>query len=110
MERVKRRRRGQECVEGGERGEEALLLRGPREGFGVLPALAALSNAERPIEQVAHVGEDRDGAAAGAVEVGKVGGRVFEGARGAVGQVANVWRRVRVFRPWEKYSSEASIR
>ena len=71
-------------IESGECGEEALLFRGPVEGLRVLPALIALGNGERPMEQVAHVGEDLDGAAAGAVEVGEGGGRVFKGAGGAV--------------------------
>lgn len=73
-------------VECGESGEEALLLLGPGEGLRIVPGGVALSHGEAPMEEVAHVGEDLDGAAASIVEVGEGGGGVFQGARGAVSQ------------------------
>jgi len=45
-----------------------------------------MRHGERPIEQIAHVGKDLDGAAASAVEVSERRGRVFEGSRGAIGE------------------------
>ena len=62
---------GQVRVEGGKGGEEALLLRGPGERLRVMPALVALGDRKRPIEEVAYVGEDLNGAAAGAIIICK---------------------------------------
>ena len=43
-------------------------------------------DAERPVEQVAHVGQNLHRQAAGAVKTGKVAGCAFQRAGGAVGQ------------------------
>jgi len=74
------------CIEGGEGGEETLLLLRPCEGLGVVPGGVALGHGERPVKEVAHVGEDLDGTAAGTVKVGEGAGGVFQGANGAIGQ------------------------
>ena len=76
----------QVLVEGAERGEEPLLLFGPGERLGIVPGGFALRHGERPVEEIAHVGEDLDGAAAGAVEVGEGLRGVLDGSRGAVGE------------------------
>ena len=73
-------------IEGLQSGEETLLLAGPIEGLGVVPALISLGDAESPVKQIAHVGEDLRGLAAGAIEGCKRFRRVLEGACGAVGQ------------------------
>ena len=73
-------------IEGGEGGEETLLLLGPGEELRVVPGRVSLGHGERPVEEVAHVSEDLHGTAAGAVEVGEGIGGVFQGANGAIGQ------------------------
>jgi len=77
---------GEERVKGCEGSEEALLLRGPGERLRVMPALAALGDGECPIEEVSHVGEDLDGAAARAIIIGERRGSVLNRAVCAVGE------------------------
>ena len=54
-------------------------------GWRGLPALLADGRAQRPVEEVAHVGQNLHGHASGAVKSGKVVGRAFQGAGGPVG-------------------------
>jgi len=92
--RMDRLVRCQRVIEGTQGSEEPHLLLGPRERVRVVPALMALGDAECPVEQVAHVGQDFDWlAASGAGEGGKVVRSAGEGSRGAVATVARVWRR-----------------
>lgn len=72
-------------IEGGERGEKLLLLFGPGERLGVVPRGFALRHGKRPVEEIAHVGEDLD-RETGTVEFGEGHGGVFEGSRGAIGE------------------------
>jgi len=51
-----------------------------------MPGGASLGHGERPVKEVAHVGEDLHGTAAGAVEVGEGAGGVFQRANGTIGQ------------------------
>jgi len=69
--RLDGRGRGEVGVEGGESGEETLLLLRPGEELRVVPGGVSLGHGERPVKEVAHVGEDLHWAAAGTVEVGE---------------------------------------
>ena len=51
-----------------------------------MPGGFALRHGERPVKEIAHVGEDLDGAAACAVEVGEGFRGILEGPGGAVGK------------------------
>jgi hypothetical protein len=84
--RIERSGRSEECVKGRECVEEALLLRGPGERLGVVPTLVALGDGECPMEQIAHVGEDLNGTAAGSAEIGEGGGRILNSACSAVSE------------------------
>ena len=60
--------RGEAGVEGRKRGEEALHFLWPRERFRIVPGLFAAREAQAPIHQIAHMGEDlfrRPGAGSG---------------------------------------------
>ena len=69
--RLDGRGRGEVGIEGGESGEETLLLLRPGEELRVVPGGVSLGHGERPVKEVAHVGEDLHGTATGAVEVGE---------------------------------------
>jgi len=84
--RLDRRGGGEVSVECGESSEESLLLLRPGEELRVVPGGVSLGHGERPVKEVAHMGEDLDGTAAGAVEVGEGVGRVFQGADSAISQ------------------------
>ena len=54
-------------------------------GWVVVPALLPHGHAQRPVKEVAHVGQNLHGQASGAGKSGKVVGRAFQGAGGPVG-------------------------
>jgi len=82
---AQRRIGGQKGVQGLERLEEAALFLGPGARLGGLPALLPNGRAQRPVEEVAHVGQNLHGQAAGGVKTGKVIGSAFQGSGGPVG-------------------------
>ena len=73
-------------IEGAEGGEKSLLLFGPCEGLGIVPGGSSLHHGERPVEQIAHVGDDLNGVAAGAVKVGEGLRGIFKSSRSAVSE------------------------
>ena len=81
---VERRVGGQESIQGLQRLKEAALLFGPRARLCGLPAILPDGRAQRPVKEVAHMGQNLHGKAAGAVKSGKVIGGAFEGACGSV--------------------------
>jgi len=82
---VERRIGSEESVQGLQRLKEAALLFGPRTRLRGLPAILPNGRAERPIKEVAHVGQNLHGETARAVKSGKVIGSAFEGAGGPIG-------------------------
>jgi len=77
---------GEEIVEGLESAKEAALFFRPHARLGGVPLFVAERDAERPIEQVAHVSENLDWSAASAGKAGEVVGGCFKGARRAVSE------------------------
>ena len=77
---------GKIAIEGLERGEKALHFFGPGKRLRGVPAWLPLSHSERPVEEVAHVGQDLDRGAAASAKQRKIIRGAFEGARGAIGQ------------------------
>lgn len=71
-------------IEGAKRGEKPLLFGGPRKRLGVVPGGTSLHHGNRPVEEVAHMRQDLDGAAARTVEIGEALRGVFKSPRGAV--------------------------
>jgi len=71
---------GQVLIEGAERGEKTVAALRARRGTRSCARRFALRHGERPVKEIAHVGEDLDGAAACAIEVGE-GLRAFSMAR-----------------------------
>jgi len=76
--------RGNIAVKLLERRKETALLLGPRQRLRVLPALAALSHAQRPVEQVPHVRQNLGRRAPRAVKTGKALRSTFQGTSGPV--------------------------
>jgi len=83
---VQRRIGSQEGVKSLERLKEAMLLVGPSERLRGAPALFPNGRTQRPVNQVAHVGQNLHGETAGAVESGEVLGRAIESADSSIGQ------------------------
>jgi len=73
-------------IEGLESSEEAGFLLGPREWRRVVPTLSPLHRAERPVEQIAHVGENLDGLTATTIEGREAIRCAVKGASGSVGE------------------------
>jgi hypothetical protein len=71
-------------VEGLESSEEACFFFGPSERGRVVPALASLHRAQRPVKQVAHMRKDFDRLASATIKSGEAVGRAIQGAGGAV--------------------------
>jgi len=65
---VKRSVRSEVAIQGLKSGEEARLFFRPRQWSGVVPALSSLHRAERPVEEVTHVGKDLKGLATAPIE------------------------------------------
>jgi len=63
-----------------------MLLVGPGERLGDMPALLADGRAERPVEQISHVGENLHRHAAGFGKTGKVIGRAIQGPCRPIGE------------------------
>jgi len=83
---VQRRIGSQEGVKSLERLEEAMLLVSPGERLGGVPALLPNGRTQRPVKEVAHVGQNLHGETAGAVESGEVIGSAVQGADSSIGQ------------------------
>ena len=80
---------GEVVVEGFQGSEKADFFIRPRARWGIVPALTSLHRAERPIEQITHVGEDLNGLATAAFEGEKTIGSMVKSARGAIGDSGN---------------------
>jgi len=83
---VQRRIGSQEGVESLERLEEAILLVSPGERLRGVPALLPNGRTQRPVKEVAHVGQNLHGETASAVESGEVIGSAVQGADSSIGQ------------------------
>jgi len=77
---------GEKGIEGAQRGEEPLLLVRPGEGLGGIPVLLANRGAQRPVEEIAHVGQNLHRQSADAVKAAKMIGRPFKSPCGPIGQ------------------------
>ena len=75
---------GEESVQSLQRLKEAALLFGPRARLCGLPAILPDGRCQRPVKEVAHVGQNLHGETTGAVKSGKVIGGAFKGASGSV--------------------------
>src|SRR5437879_5811078 len=84
-ERIGRR---QVSVEGGQGGEETLDFAVPRERIGLVKLLLAFRDRQRPVEQVADVGEDAAGRAApfGGTEIRETGWCAAHRLSAAIGE------------------------
>lgn len=83
---VQRRIGGQKGVESLERLKEAMLLVSPGERLRGVPAILPNGHTQRPLKEVAHVGQNLHGETASVVESGEVIGRAIESADSSISQ------------------------